>query len=86
MYDRFGQYYPDSEGGLWTEKAIKNYVYRQNCFVNQYSSYSVTRLNRHVNGKLTLTENIADNGGIKASYRVMNLEFFKLYLFLFAFL
>jgi predicted metalloendopeptidase len=50
----------------WTEKAVETFNDRAQCFVNQYSMYEMFGI--PVNGYSTLGENIADNGGIRASY------------------
>ena len=48
------------------------------CFVNQYDKYHFTpdnpynNINGQINGTRTLTENIADNGGIRAAYKAFS--------------
>ncbi|KAL9971069.1 hypothetical protein ACROYT_G023554 [Oculina patagonica] len=62
MYDKYGNY-----GVMWwTNKSVEQYKTRSDCMVKQYSQFSY--FNKHVNGKVTLGENIADNGGLKAAY------------------
>lgn len=60
----------DGEGNMrnwWTAEDASNYEERAACFVKQYSAYpAVGDIN--VNGKLTLGENIADNGGLQMAY------------------
>lgn len=63
MYDKYGNY-----GTLWwTQKSVEQYEKRSACMIQQYSNFSY--FNKNVNGKVTLGENIADNGGLKAAYR-----------------
>lgn len=55
----------------WTEHTVEEFQKRADCFVNQYSNYTVEGPNGdrlHVNGKLTLGENIADAGGVAAAF------------------
>jgi putative endopeptidase len=66
----------DAEGNLtdwWTAADAKNFEERSACVRDQYSNYvaltdpktgEVVKLN----GKLTLGENVADNGGVRMSY------------------
>jgi predicted metalloendopeptidase len=59
----------DAEGNLkdwWTEKVNAEFERRAECVKKQYDGYTVLG-DVHVNGKLTLGENIADNGGVKLS-------------------
>ena len=60
----------DAEGNLknwWTEADKKAYASRTDLVVQQYDAYEPLR-GEHVNGKLTLGENIADIGGLKIAF------------------
>jgi len=63
----------DAKGNLrdwWTEEDAKAFNQRADCVVNQYSGYSpVPGVN--LNGKLTLGENTADNGGVRIAYMAL---------------
>jgi putative endopeptidase len=65
-FDDTGRKY-DTQGNLrnwWTAEETKAFESRAACFADQYSDYTVTG-DTHVNGRLTLGENIADNGGLR---------------------
>ncbi|XP_043474740.1 endothelin-converting enzyme homolog isoform X2 [Leptopilina heterotoma] len=67
-FDDQGREY-DLHGNLhqwWNNATIEKFKNRTQCFVEQYSQFEID--GRHVNGKQTLGENIADNGGLKAAY------------------
>ena len=60
----------DGEGNLnnwWTKQDLANFSERTAKLVNQFDNYEVAEGN-HVNGNLTLGENIADIAGITLSY------------------
>ncbi len=60
----------DAQGNLdnwWTPSDKKNFDERTGCLVKQYNSF-VAVDDVHVNGKLTLGENTADNGGLLLAY------------------
>ncbi|XP_059176776.1 neprilysin-like isoform X2 [Physella acuta] len=61
-YDKDGVY-----RDWWTDEDKANFKSRSQCFVDQYGCYSWD--GHSVNGITTLGENIADNGGLKQSYR-----------------
>ncbi|KAI8645191.1 hypothetical protein BD408DRAFT_382426 [Parasitella parasitica] len=71
-FDSFGRKY-DGHGLLtdwWTNDTSTKFEANAQCYIDQYSKFIVsgpgnTTLN--VNGKLTLSENLADNGGTAAS-------------------
>lgn len=63
----------DKEGNLrpwWQNSSVEAFRRRTECMVDQYNHYTVN--GEPINGKQTLGENIADNGGLKAAYHVSN--------------
>ena len=60
----------DGAGNLkdwWTAEDGKKFEERADCVDKQYSSY-VAVDDVHLNGKLTMGENVADNGGVRIAY------------------
>jgi len=71
-FDDQGRQY-DAQGNLrdwWTEADAKAFQQRAECIVNQYSAYSPVE-GVNLNGKLTLGENTADNGGVRVAYMAL---------------
>ena len=63
----------DAKGNLrdwWTEEDAKAFEQRADCVVDQYSGYSPFE-GVNLNGKLTLGENTADNGGVRVAYMAL---------------
>ncbi len=63
----------DAQGNLrdwWTEQDAKAFEQRADCLVKEYSSFTVAG-NVKLNGKLTLGENTADNGGLRIAYMAL---------------
>ncbi|XP_059475395.1 neprilysin-1-like [Neocloeon triangulifer] len=62
----------DKDGNLmqwWNNATIKAFRERAQCIIDQYSKYKLDDIDHFVNGRMTQGENIADNGGLKQSYR-----------------
>ena len=71
-FDDQGRHY-DAEGNLaewWTEADAKEFKARAQKVVDQFNGYEVLP-GVHVNGELTLGENIADLGGITLAYEAL---------------
>uniref|UniRef100_A0A8C7W6J6 Endothelin-converting enzyme 1 n=1 Tax=Oncorhynchus mykiss TaxID=8022 RepID=A0A8C7W6J6_ONCMY len=65
----YGREY-DKDGNLrswWKNSSVEAFKKQTQCMVEQYSNYSINK--EALNGKHTLGENIADNGGLKAAYK-----------------
>lgn len=65
----------DGDGSLqdwWTNDDRAEFDRRSQVLVKQFNNYKVDKL--HVNGQLTLGENIADLGGLKLAYEALRLS------------
>jgi putative endopeptidase len=66
----------DAKGNLddwWTPEDLKKFVARTDCLADEYSSFTAVEEKNpadsvHVNGRLTLGENTADNGGLLLAF------------------
>jgi putative endopeptidase len=75
--DQGAQY--DAEGNLrdwWTPEDEKKFKERASCMVDEYNTFTVKDPANpdkpiHENGKLTLGENAADNGGLRIAYMAL---------------
>ncbi|KAM5179628.1 phosphate-regulating neutral endopeptidase PHEX [Mantella aurantiaca] len=63
-YDKNGNLHP-----WWTTESEERFKERTKCIVEQYNDYYWKQAGMHVKGTKTLAENIADNGGIRESFR-----------------
>ncbi len=71
-FDDQGRRY-DGRGNLrdwWTEEDGKAFDQRADCIVQEYGSFSPVA-GVHLNGKLTLGENAADNGGLRLAFMAL---------------
>ncbi|KAI8983130.1 hypothetical protein BDB01DRAFT_843391 [Pilobolus umbonatus] len=72
-FDNMGRHF-DGEGRLvqwWTNETSAQFDEKASCFVKQYSNFTMIDEEGNainVNGKLTLGENLADNGGLGEAY------------------
>lgn len=74
-FDDQGRLY-DSAGNLkdwWTEKDAEEFNRRTHLLVDQFNGYQVLP-GVHINGELTLGENIADLGGVTIAYNAWKLS------------
>ncbi|XP_076757432.1 neprilysin-1 isoform X3 [Xylocopa sonorina] len=62
----------DKDGNMmqwWNNATVKAFRERAQCIVDQYSRYKLQEVDLYINGRMTQGENIADNGGLKQSFR-----------------
>lgn len=66
----------DGQGNLrnwWTDQDRQEFDSRTGCVANEYSSF-VAVDDVHLNGRLTLGENTADNGGVRIALSALNTQ------------
>ena len=71
-FDDSGRQY-DADGNLrdwWTSEDAAEFKKRADCVANEYSNFSPVE-GEHINGRLTLGENGADNAGIRLAYMAL---------------
>ncbi|HVW84972.1 MAG TPA: M13 family metallopeptidase [Bryobacteraceae bacterium] len=71
-FDDEGRHF-DAQGNLmdwWTAEDAKSFESRVECLVKEYSSFEMPG-GVHMNGKLTLGENTADNGGLRIAWMAL---------------
>ncbi|KAF9317063.1 hypothetical protein BG003_001233 [Podila horticola] len=72
-YDATGKF-----SDWWTDSTLQEFKAKTECFVDQYGKFTVEDPQGHedqVNGKLTLGENLADNGGLKTAFEAWQTRF-----------
>jgi len=79
-FDDNGRQY-DPTGKLrqwWTDETVEAFKVKAQCYIDQYSNFTVKGPKGeevHVNGKLTLGENLADNGGLREAFSAWKKRF-----------
>ncbi len=69
-FDNNGSQY-DSHGNIknwWTEGTLQQFQKKTACYIEQANQYRIDAVGLSVNGKNTLEENLADQGGVKLGY------------------
>uniref|UniRef100_A0A8R1DX97 Endothelin-converting enzyme 1 n=1 Tax=Caenorhabditis japonica TaxID=281687 RepID=A0A8R1DX97_CAEJA len=75
-YDDLGAQYDDKGNlrGWWHTETMTTFQKKKQCFVAQYGSRVEPHTGRKVDGKMTIGENIADNGGLRVAFRAYQLK------------
>ncbi|RWS06231.1 Membrane metallo-endopeptidase-like 1, partial [Dinothrombium tinctorium] len=69
-FDTQGRYF-GANGTIvdwWTNTTQNKFEQKMKCFSEQYGNYTAPETGQRLNGNLTLSENIADNGGLEQAY------------------
>ncbi|KAJ1363393.1 hypothetical protein KIN20_023247 [Parelaphostrongylus tenuis] len=75
-FDNKGAQY-DEAGNVrswWDRSTWATFMKKMQCFVMQYGKQIEPTIKKNVNGHLTVQENIADNGGLRAAYEAYKMR------------
>ncbi|RWS31080.1 neprilysin-11-like isoform X2 [Leptotrombidium deliense] len=75
-FDAEGSNY-DHKGELknwWDSKTHQTYEEKVKCFIDQYSDFKHAFINSSINGRRTVSENIADNGALHQSFQAYKMH------------
>jgi putative endopeptidase len=78
-FDNDGRQY-DANGNVkdwWTKETKQKFEERTQCFVQQANQYKIESVGLSVDGKKTLPENLADQGGVKLAYEALRIAMEK---------
>ncbi|GFQ81459.1 neprilysin-1 [Trichonephila clavata] len=54
----------------WTNGTGRKFLQKAKCFMDQYDNYEDTLSSVKADGRVTVGENIADNGGVRNAFKV----------------
>jgi putative endopeptidase len=75
-FDNNGSQY-DAKGNVknwWSQETLSQFQAKSGCYVDQANQYNIKLVGLNVNGKNTLEENLADQGGVKLGYVALDKE------------
>ncbi|GFY52142.1 neprilysin-1 [Trichonephila inaurata madagascariensis] len=58
----------------WTNGTGRKFLQKAECFMDQYDNYEDTLSSVKADGKVTVGENIADNGGVRNAFKAFRLH------------
>lgn len=68
-FDEFGNLH-----NWWDVDTARKFYEKTECFIEQYNAVKVEEAGAHLNGELSVGENIADNAGVKTALIVRDLS------------
>jgi endothelin-converting enzyme/putative endopeptidase len=78
-FDNFGRQY-DADGTIkdwWTAETKRKFDEKAQCFIRQANDYKIESVGLNVDGQKSLTENLADQGGVKLGYTALTISLAK---------